>query len=271
MHHYTLKEIHEKRFDPKRNRMRIISERYVVLNAIGKFVSPYPTYLFLNLGLTPDMITFVSIGFIIASAGFFLTEHAVIASSGLLCFLLCDSVDGDMARVRGYTRYGGIIDSYGADFFYALIPSSIGFFLYSQGTTTATFSPEVTLVIAVLVSLTFMLYRMINIKLVGFLEREGVMVKGDVFSDINSEGTFSALSAARRMVKLFRHEAVKGNFFAEPGLVLWFSIGMFVGAYTALAWYLTALLFYNLGWLAITFVRSYVTFLRVEKTPRSNF
>ncbi len=270
MQHYTLKEIREKRFDPKRSRARIISERYVVLNAIGKLVSPYPTYAFLNLGLTPDVITLVSIGFIIASAGFFLAGQSVLAAIGLLCFLLCDSVDGDMARVRGSTRYGGVIDSYGADFFYALIPSSIGFFLFSRGTTIAAFSPEVVLMIAVSVSLTFTLYRSINIKLVGFLEREGAITKGDAFSGMNSEGKFSVSLWARKVVKLFRHEVVKGNFFSEPGLVLWFSLGMFTGAYAALAWYLVALLFYNLVWLLITLVRSYITFLHIEKTPHSN-
>lgn len=269
MRHYTLQEIRAKRFDPNRSRARIVSERYVILNAVGKLISPYPTYLFLNLGLTPDMITFVSIGFIFASAGFFLAGQSIAAGIGLLCFLLCDSVDGDMARVRGSTRYGGVIDSYGADFFYALIPSSIGFFLFSRGMVGAAFSDETTLIIAVSVSLTFMLYRSINIKLVGFLEREGVTMKGDAFSGINSQKKLSVLAGAERVVKLFRHEAVKGNFFAEPGLVLWFSLGMFTGAYVALAWYLAALLFYNLAWLIIMLVRSYVTFLRVERSARS--
>ena len=266
MSKYTLEKIREKRFDPMRSRARIVSERYVVLNAIGKFISPYPTYAFLNLGLTPDMITFVSIGFIVASAGLFLMGYPVVAGIGLLLFLLCDSIDGDMARVRGYTRYGGIIDSYGADFFYALIPSSIGFFLFSRGVVFSSFSPETTLAIAVSVSLSFILYRLINIKLVRFLEREGILTKEVVFSGSASEEKFLGFGVARRVVKLFRHEAVKGNFFAEPGLVFWFSLGMFTGAYTPLAWYLAIILSYNVGWLIITFVRSYVTFLRVERS-----
>src|SRR3989338_6608641 len=142
---YSLKQILTTRYDPNSPRSRKIEERLIPINAIGKILSPYPTYFYLNLGLRPDHVTFISFLFIAAGAYFFIVGKPIAAVISLLLFILHDSADGDMARVSGGTSYGALIDSFGADIFYSIVPISVGYYLYSIDTFVFGLSPSVVL------------------------------------------------------------------------------------------------------------------------------
>ena len=96
---YTLKNIFDKRLGGEGMSARP-SELFVPINFLGKIISPYPAFLFLNLGIRPDWVTFFSISCIIVSASFFIVGHPVSGVIALLCFFMLDSVDGDMAPAR---------------------------------------------------------------------------------------------------------------------------------------------------------------------------
>ena len=67
------------------------------------------------------------------------------------------------------------------------------------------------------------------------------------------------------IAKLPRHEAEKGNFFAEPGLIFLFSVLLLAGWYELLSLYFVVILCNNVVNVGINFVRAYGTFLRFEK------
>lgn len=256
---YPLRHILERRFDPNRSEARKISERYVILNFLLKLVSAYPSWLFLNLGIHPDWVTLASLGFIVGGAASFILGYPVLGVVLILVFILLDSVDGDMARAKGPTVYGGTLDSFGADFFYALVPVSVGFFLMEEGIAVGGLSPERVFLAAVLVSLSFMLYRMVNMKVLRFTEsRSRVSAEGHVGSPVaETRAKFPFLSF---LFGLYRHEIVKGNFFAEPGMVFWFSVLTVSQAYAALAWYLLAILAYNAVILGLQMTKALIAF-----------
>jgi len=238
--------------------MTRVSERAVPFNAFLKLLSPYPSFVFLNLGIHPDIVTVLSFFFIGIAAALFAFGHAVFGVTSLFCFILLDSVDGDMARVVGPTSYGRILDSFGADFFYASIPSSIGFYLYASGIESWYITEEMILVIGFLVSVTFLLYRVINIKIVRFLDSTATAKNGSVQHE---EGLPKAnVRLPMRLAKYSRHIVIRGNFFGEPGMTLWFSVLLLGQWYAVLLWYLVAILLYNLLFLAGNLARAYVSF-----------
>lgn len=273
---YTLRDVIETRYEIGRSFQEKMSERLVLCSAITKFFSPPQTYIFLNLGMHADWITFASIFFIIIAAVLFILGHSVTGVIAVLIFALFDAVDGDMARCTkartGRTSsYGPIIDSLGADFFYALIPFSVGYFLFSINTEAWFLSSEHILISSAFVSLSFLLYRIVNVKRLRFLadHQQAKEEKTSVRVERNMRSSFVKRSIIR-IVKLSRHIAVKGNFFAEPGLILWFSIFLLTKQYEILGVYIIVVLFYNLGFLGINILNAYRTFLSYEENTTKN-
>ncbi|MAG12548.1 hypothetical protein CL630_01920 [bacterium] len=261
---YTFKQIFATRYDPTRSRARRLAERFVPINIITKTLSPYSAFVFLNLGISADVVTFLSLGAIFAGAILFIVGYPIAGIVAIFIFGVLDSTDGDVARVSGRTKYGGTLDSLGADFFYALIPSSVGYFLFLQGVTLGVLSSQDIFTVAVFGSLSFLLYRIINIKRLKFLisyNKQDTTVASDIFdSQKNRTANFIF-----RIVKLYRHVLVKDNFFSEPGLILWFSLFIFFEQWKFLAWYFVILLLYNFGFLVLNFIKMYLTFLAIEK------
>lgn len=258
---YTYQYIIENRYDKNTNQVRKIGDKYVIMTVISKALSPIPVYLFLNLGLHPDTITLVSLFFIILSFGFFVLGSTVLAVIFMLGFALFDSVDGDMARCIGPTKYGGVFDSFGADLFYALMPVGVGYYLFSKDVTVSGLSSVKILLLSALVSLSFMLYRLINTKVLNF--RKSLEVDAGNHSEI-AKGSLKSKRLIR-LFELYRHVLLRGNFFAEPGLVFWFTILVLLSAYSVLAWYLVAILLYNCGYLVTNFVGVCVFFKSLAK------
>tara|TARA_Y100000310_G_C20688769_1_gene820843 strand:- start:355 stop:1140 length:786 start_codon:yes stop_codon:yes gene_type:complete len=258
---YTLKYILDTRYDKNRNKTRILQERFIPLNVIVKFLSPYTTYLFLNLGIKADVVTFLSILFVIGGAAAFVLGNVILAIIFIFIFTLFDSTDGDMARCTKPSKYGGTLDSFGADFFYALVPSSVGYYIYSEGISFALVDNTIFLFAGVIASLTFLLYRLINTKMISFL-REHEKITKDFFTKTHFEQNTPSRSFIFKLVKLYRHELVKGNFFSEPGIAFWLIVLIILSQFEVLGYYLIIIALYNIGYLLINLVRTYLIFLK---------
>jgi|SRR3989344_1711869 len=264
---YSLHKIYATRYDPNRPRSRKIEERLIPINALGKLLSPYPTYLYLNLGLKPDHVTFLSFIFIFASAYFFVVGNATAAVVSLLLFILHDSADGDMARVSGATSYGALMDSFGADIFYSIVPISVGYYLYSIDTFVFGLSPSVVLLLAGLTSISFLFYRLMNTKILTFFwDKKSGKEKTSVYYDASETDSLKGFFVS--LAKLYHHTFIKGNFFAEPGIITWLTIFVFFEKWEILGGYIVLILLYNLGYIVPNFVRVYLSFLRYEKTQK---
>ena len=259
---FTLRYIFENRYDINRNRERKLTERFIPFNVLVKFLSPYPTWLFLNLGIHPDYITFLSLGAIIIGAVLLVVGYPLAGASAFLIFGLLDSVDGDMARCQTKkTAYGGILDSFGADFFYSLAPFSIGFFLFFQNVSVLSFTPAMLFLAGSLTSLTFILYRLINAKVNNFKNTQI-----DTKQNPNEVAKEKIKSSFLRMIfRLYRHVLIRGNFFAEAGMIFWFFVLILFRQYNVLALYLVVILMYNLLYLFMNLIGSYIYFIRVER------
>ncbi|MBI4118619.1 MAG: CDP-alcohol phosphatidyltransferase family protein [Parcubacteria group bacterium] len=260
---YTLKQILATRYDPGRSVSRKIEERLIPINAIGKLLAPYPAYLYLNLGLKPDHITFISFLFIGAAAYFFVIGNPLVAVISLLLFILHDSVDGDMARVRGASSYGAIMDSFGADIFYSVVPVSVGYYLFSLNVSVYALTPSSILFLSALTSISFLFYRLTNTKILTFFWDKGGKEKTSVFDDVSEAGSPPGLFV--RLAKIYHHTLIKGNFFAEPGIVTWITILALLKQWEFLGGYMILILLYNLGYLVPNFARTYFSFLAYEK------
>ncbi len=263
---YSLRQIFSARLDPNRSRSRKIEERMIPINAIGKILSPYPTYLYLNLGLKPDHVTFISFIFIGFGAYFFIVGKPVAAVVSLLLFILHDSADGDMARVSGKTSYGALIDSFGADIFYSAIPVSAGYFLYVKNIFVGPITPSFILLISAFTSISFLFYRLMNTKILTFFwdkKGGGAKEKTSIYDDVSEATSLKGLFV--HLAKLYHHAFIKGNFFAEPGIVTWLTVLVFLEQWELLGGYLILILLYNMGYLIPNFIRIYLSFLRYER------
>ena len=95
------------------------------------------TYIFINLGFSPNGVSVLSIFVTLAAAAFFMTpaKWAVITAVVLINFwLVLDCVDGNIARCRKQkTVYGEFVDDAGGYFTVAFIYLAIGVCAYNFG------------------------------------------------------------------------------------------------------------------------------------------
>ncbi|MDP3726670.1 MAG: CDP-alcohol phosphatidyltransferase family protein [bacterium] len=265
---YSFRYVLENRRDPNEGIEKKIADYHVVLSAVTKTLSPFPTYIFLNLGIKPDWVTLASILALIFGAFFFVLGHVVLGVVAILCFAMLDSMDGDMARCIGTTSYGATLDSFGADFFYALIPVSLGYHLYSIGATAGPLDPEMVFLTSVLVSITLILHRLIRTKHLLFFS--GKNSNGGSIEYKVTPSRHDSLSSVLknyflRFIKFSRSTIIRNNFFAEPGMLLFFSIFSIFERWDWLVAYLTILLLYNAGFLVQNFAHAYISFIEYER------
>lgn len=253
---FTYQYVVNNRYDQNANKVRKLGDRFVIMTVISKALSPLPVYLFLNLGLHPDTVTIISLLFIVLSGISFLLGSVLWAVIFMLCFGLLDSVDGDMARCVGPTKYGGVFDSFGADLFYSVMPLGVGYYLFSQNTSVWGLNSGNILLISAGVSLSFILYRLINTKVLNF--RRGLKESDNNHSQVAKASIKSGWFV--NLLELYRHVLLRGNFFAEPGMIFWFTILFIFHANGILVWYLVAILLYNMGYLVTNFIGTYVYF-----------
>lgn len=259
---YSLKQINELRFSKNRSRERKLAEIYIPLNLIGKAASLFPTYVFINLGIHPDFVTLLSILSVLAGCILLLLGQAVGGASFFLLFILFDSVDGDMARVKGPSTYGNVLDSFGADVFYGLAPLSLGYFLWQKEVNVWLLSEAQILFLSALVSLSFIFYRLINVKV--FHYRNTFTDKKSSHNQVAKEAV--GIKGVVRFLEMGRHVLLRGNFFSEPGMVFWFFLLIFFWRYELLAIYLVMIFAYNAAYLIMNFIGAYLYFRHSEKS-----
>ncbi len=243
---------------------RKLFERFIPLNFILKIFSPFPTYVFLNLGIHPDSITLLSMVFILFGSGYILSGHNLFGSIFLLIFLFLDEVDGDMARCAGPSNYGEILDSFGADLFYACVPVSFGYFLFNRSLNVGQITSGHFLLIGAFASITFLAYRLIKAKKQKFANVQTPEKSYDKLI-LNKSQRNSLLKYALKIISFFRHTLIRNNFFGEPGMILWFFILSLFRAYNLLGIYLICILAYNLIYLTIDFA-SAIAYFRASRT-----
>ena len=94
-------------------------ERFFDVNEIWYFMNRWVVHLLYPTSITPNQITFLSLIFGLASAGFYVSgipDALVWGAIFLYGKVFLDNVDGNLARVRGTTsRFGRFLDSL-ADF-----------------------------------------------------------------------------------------------------------------------------------------------------------
>ena len=264
---YSFRYVLDNRRDPNESIEKKNADYRVVMSAITKALSPFPTYVFLNFGIKADWVTLASIAAIVVGAFLFVLGHVVWGVVAILCFAMFDSMDGDMARISGVTSYGAILDSFGADFFYALIPVSLGYHLYSIGTKVGMLGPDSIFLASALVSITFLLYRLIRANHLSFFFGQnsggGIEYKA---SSIHRGSAGSMLkNTLIRFIKFSRSTIVRNNLFAEPAMLLFFSSFSLLGWWETLASYFIILLLYNVNFLIQNFFHAYISFFQYEK------
>lgn len=257
---YTLKHILDTRYDANRGRERKLEERLIPLNVIVKFLSPYTTWFFLNIGAHPDHVTFLSLFAILVGSGLFITGFPLAGVIAFFVFGLLDSTDGDMARSTKPTSYGGVLDSFGADLFYTCAPVSIGYYLYVSSATVWNILPSQVFLVGAFVSLSFLFYRLVNAKAYKFMGAQ--KEKTTDYTKVSKDKIKSGL--LKRFLTLYRHPLVRGNFFAEAGMIFWFFVLVVFGTNKLVAMYLVVLLAYNIGYVLMNFIGTYMFFRTYE-------
>ncbi|MFH1662258.1 MAG: CDP-alcohol phosphatidyltransferase family protein [Candidatus Falkowbacteria bacterium] len=241
----------------------VLRNKYIILNYIGKRISPYPTYLCLNLGIGPDTVTFISFFAIILGSISLILGNALSGAVAFLFFFIMDSVDGDLARCTRISSYGIILDSFGADLFYACAPASVGYFLYSENIIVGKIMPNYILLVGAFASITFLLCRIVIAKLTLFRRQlKSQSCDNEHKDDINQKIKKNFII---KIIKLSRHYLFRGNFFAEPGMILWFFVFISFKSYKVLSAYLITILIYNISYLIINFINTYSYFKKSDK------
>lgn len=106
-------------FDIEKMNKLPAGERFFDVNEIWYFMNRWVVRLLYPTSVTPNQITFLSLVFGLASAGFYISEIPDALVWGAIFLygkVFLDNVDGNLARVRGTTsRFGRFLDSL-ADF-----------------------------------------------------------------------------------------------------------------------------------------------------------
>lgn len=95
------------------------------------------TFLFINLGFSPNAVSVLSIAFVLAACvGYVISTPATIITAVVLInvWLILDCVDGNIARCRKQkTIYGEFVDDIGGYYVVAFIYLAIAFCVYNIG------------------------------------------------------------------------------------------------------------------------------------------
>jgi len=95
------------------------------------------TYLFINMGFSPNAVSVLSIAFVLAAcAGYVISTPAAVITAVVMInvWLILDCVDGNIARCRKQkTVYGEFVDDIGGYYVVAFIYLAIAFCVYNTG------------------------------------------------------------------------------------------------------------------------------------------
>ena len=141
------------------------------------------TYLFINLGFSPNAVSVLSIAFVLsACAGYAISTPASIITAVVLInvWLILDCVDGNIARCRKRkTTYGEFVDDIGGYYTVAFIYLAIGLCAYNTGGVLTEAANKWIIVAGGVASICDILARLINKDYVNFSKNRSDYVQDD--------------------------------------------------------------------------------------------
>jgi len=208
-----ISKIYDLAKDKKPSAKRKIGYTYGLNERFLNFITPPFAYFLNRLNVSADVITLISFGFIGIGSVFFLYGNIILGAFSWFFFCFLDSLDGDLARLKKKnTIYGMTLDSFGADIFYFTFPFVIGFYLFIYtGYNTIFYTNFDILIISFIISFTLSGYRVIGLK------RYILSLEEKRLKKIKHEKKFLAL---KKNLNIIDHEAIRVNFFSEPGIIL---------------------------------------------------
>jgi len=241
-----------------------ISGRRKIGNTFGlnerflNLITPPFAYFLNRLNVSADIITLISFVFIGLGSIFFLLGNSLLGSLNwfFACFL--DSLDGDLARLKKKnTIYGTTLDSFGADIFYFIFPFVIGFYLFIYTDYTIIFYTNFDILfVSFVTSFTLVGYRVIGLKrYILFLSEKKLSKIKHKKKFLNLKKTFNNID----------HEAIRINFFSEPGIILNFVIISFINKDMLFYYYLIAISVYTSLRFFISIIATYISFRKMNK------
>lgn len=235
----------------------IIENKFGILEIICNSITP-PIAFFLNrLNISADFITLTSFCFIGIGSFFFVIGNYLFGSISWLIFGFLDSLDGDLARLKKKTLYGTTLDSFGADIFYFCFPFAIGFYLFIYSNFNIIFFTSFDIIVLSLItSFGFTAYRIIGSKrYILFLKEKKLQKK-------KLDKKFLYL---KNIYKKIDHEAIRINFFGEPGIILNCLIIALIDQEVFYFYYLIIISIYAVLRLIKSIIATYYSFKKMSK------
>ncbi len=199
----------EKNTSPKRT----IGNTYGLNQRFLNSISPPFAYILNRLNISADLVTVISFVFLILGSIYFVLGNSIFGSVIWFIAAFLDSLDGCIARLsKKNTIYGTTLDSFGSDIFYFTFPFVVGAYLFIYTDHKLIFFSEFDiLIISFIISFTLIGYRIIG------LQRYVLFLREKKLRKIKREKKFLEIKKAYNMID---HEAIRMNFFSEPGIIL---------------------------------------------------
>ena len=228
-----------------------LNERF--LNSI----TPPFAYILNRLNVSADLITVISFIFLIIGSIYFVIGNSLLGSVIWFIAAFLDSLDGDIARLKKKnTVYGRTLDSFGADIFYFTFPFVVGAYLFIYTDHKLIFFSEFDiLIISFIISFTLSGYRVIGLKryILSLQEKKLEKMKHQKYF-LNLKKTFN----------LIDHEAIRINFFSEPGIILNFLIISLINKNELFFYYLIIISVYTSLRFLKSIVATYISFKKMN-------
>ena len=243
------------------SKKRDLSNRFVVWNILIKYITFLPAYFFNRIKISPDLITFTSFLFVPLGSYFIISEKIILGATCWALFGALDSLDGDMVRLsKRRTFYGETLDSLGADIFYFLTPATIGFYLYNYNLNYEnSYSPSYFIIIGFLTS-----FFLIFTRYMGSKRYILSLINPKNNKKFYSKKKISNLSKINSKFSILENEILRGNLFAEPGMILNYFIIFYFNQIKILEWYLIILFAYYFVIFLKRTVASIIYFSNIE-------
>ena len=151
-------------------------------------------------------------------------------------FLFLDCLDGDLARIAKTNSHNGqVIDSFGADIFYFFFPIATSYNILNSEHYNNVFGIQNFIFIGISITFLLIMHRILQTKTLNLLNN----INLKRIKKIKKNNLLF-----NKIFNLVNNEYIRGNFFAEPGMILVFFILSFLQNYYLLEIYLYILLIY---------------------------
>ena len=252
-----ISKIYDLAKDKKPSAKRKIGYTFGLNERFLNSITPPFAYLLNRFNISADTITLISFIFIGVGAVFFLYGNSILGSLSWFIFCFLDSLDGDLARLKKKpTIYGMTLDSFGADIFYFTFPFVVGFYLFIYTDfNTIFFTDFDILIISFIISFTLSGYRVIGLKryILSLEEKRLQKIKHDKIF-LNLKKTFLTID----------HEAIRVNFFSEPGIILNLLIISLIQKNTLFYYYLIIISVYTSIRFLKSIIATYISFKKMN-------